>query len=83
MLDQSFPWLTAMVVVPALGAVVLWALPATARRNARTIAVAFSLSEHTVKIHLHNIIAKLGVSNRTQAAAKYREAATRRTAGNF
>lgn len=43
MLDQSFPWLTAMVVVPALGAVVLWALPATARRNARTIAVAFSL----------------------------------------
>lgn len=49
----------------------------------KAIAAAFSLSEHTVKIHLHNIIAKLGVSNRTQAAAKYREAATRRTADGF
>lgn len=42
----------------------------------KSIASAFSLSEHTVKIHLHNIIAKLGVHNRTQAAAMYREAAT-------
>lgn len=40
----------------------------------KSIASAFSLSEHTVKIHLHNIIAKLGVHNRTQAAAMYREA---------
>jgi NADH-quinone oxidoreductase subunit M len=43
MLDQSFPWLTTMVVVPVVGALVLWALPAGARRHARTIGLAFSL----------------------------------------
>ncbi|WP_225752944.1 NADH-quinone oxidoreductase subunit M [Actinotalea sp. Marseille-Q4924] len=43
MLDQSFPWLTTMVVLPVLGAVVLWALPAGARRHARTIGLAVSL----------------------------------------
>lgn len=43
MLDQSFPWLTAMVVVPVVGALVLWALPATARRHARPVALGFSL----------------------------------------
>jgi DNA-binding NarL/FixJ family response regulator len=35
----------------------------------KVIAAALQLSEHTVKIHLHNIITKLGTSNRTQAAA--------------
>lgn len=39
----------------------------------KTIAAKFSLSEHTVKIHLHNIIAKLGVHNRTEAAARFRD----------
>ena len=35
----------------------------------KVIAASLQLSEHTVKIHLHNIITKLGTSNRTQAAA--------------
>jgi len=39
----------------------------------KSIATAFSLSEHTVKIHLHNIIGKLGVHNRTEAAARFRD----------
>jgi DNA-binding NarL/FixJ family response regulator len=38
----------------------------------KTIAAEFALSEHTVKIHLHNIISKLGAHNRTEAAAKFR-----------
>lgn len=44
MLDQSFPWLTTMVVLPVVGALVLWALPAGARRHARTIGLAVSLA---------------------------------------
>ncbi len=39
----------------------------------KTIAAAFRLSEHTVKIHLHNIISKLGAHNRTEAAARFRD----------
>ncbi|MBD0415649.1 response regulator transcription factor [Tianweitania sp. Rool2] len=39
----------------------------------KMIATQFSLSEHTVKIHLHNIISKLGTSNRTEAAARFRD----------
>ncbi|MDI7860729.1 response regulator transcription factor [Rhizobiaceae bacterium n13] len=38
----------------------------------KLIAAEFRLSEHTVKIHLHHIISKLGARNRTEAAAKYR-----------
>ncbi len=41
--DLAFPVLTTMVVVPLLGAVVLWALPAGARRHARATALAVSL----------------------------------------
>lgn len=40
----------------------------------KLIAAGFGLSEHTVKIHLHNIIRKLGVHNRTEAAARFRNA---------
>ncbi|PWK76887.1 response regulator transcription factor [Aminobacter sp. AP02] len=39
----------------------------------KTIATSFGLSEHTVKVHLHNIISKLGAHNRTEAAALFRD----------
>ncbi len=35
----------------------------------KTIASRLNLSEHTVKLHIHHIISKLGAHNRTQAAA--------------
>lgn len=38
----------------------------------KSIAASCALSESTVKIHIHNIIAKLGVHNRTEAAARLR-----------
>jgi DNA-binding NarL/FixJ family response regulator len=38
----------------------------------KLIAAKMELSEHTVKVHVHNIIRKLKVHNRTQAAAVYR-----------
>lgn len=37
----------------------------------KIIAGQLSLSEHTVKLHIHRIIGKLGVSNRTEAAIWY------------
>ncbi|WP_238380954.1 response regulator transcription factor [Alkalilacustris brevis] len=37
----------------------------------KMIAHNLGLSEHTVKLHLHNLIGKIGVSNRTQAAQWY------------
>ncbi|KGM11840.1 NADH-quinone oxidoreductase subunit M [Cellulomonas bogoriensis] len=43
MQDQTFPWLTTLIVVPLVGAAVLWALPSALRRFARPVAVAFSL----------------------------------------
>ena len=39
----------------------------------KIIAADLGLSEHTVKIHIHNIITKLGVHNRTEAAIIYLE----------
>jgi DNA-binding NarL/FixJ family response regulator len=39
----------------------------------KLIAAKFALSEHTVKVHLHNIIRKLRVHNRTEAAARFRD----------
>ncbi len=39
----------------------------------KVVAADLNLSEHTVKRHLHNIIRKLGVRNRTEAAARYFE----------
>jgi DNA-binding NarL/FixJ family response regulator len=49
----------------------------------RTIAAEFSLSEHTVKVHLHNIIGKLGVRNRSEAAACFRKGMNLRADGMF
>lgn len=42
-------------------------LVATGQRN-RTIAGALGISEGTVKMHLHNVYAKLGLESRTQLA---------------
>ncbi|WP_182549819.1 LuxR C-terminal-related transcriptional regulator [Phyllobacterium myrsinacearum] len=44
------------------------------RRTCKTILLAdrLILSDHTVKVHVHNLIRKLKVHNRTQAAAIYR-----------
>lgn len=39
----------------------------------KIIANKMTLSEHTVKVHVHNIIRKLKVHNRTQAAAALRD----------
>lgn len=39
----------------------------------KIIADRLALSEHTVKVHVHNLIRKLRVHNRTQAAAIYRD----------
>jgi DNA-binding NarL/FixJ family response regulator len=38
----------------------------------KAIAADLGLSEHTVKVHLHNIISKLCVHNRIEAAEKLR-----------
>jgi DNA-binding NarL/FixJ family response regulator len=43
---------------------------AEGRSNA-DIAAAMNLSESTVKFHLRNLFAKLGVANRTEAAARF------------
>jgi DNA-binding NarL/FixJ family response regulator len=40
----------------------------------KIIASHMALSEHTVKLHVHNLITKLRVNNRTQAAAAFRSA---------
>ena len=46
-------------------------LVATGQRN-RTIAEALGISEGTVKMHLHNVYAKLGLESRTQLAMDVR-----------
>jgi DNA-binding NarL/FixJ family response regulator len=46
----------------------------------KLIAVKMALSEHTVKVHVHNVIRKLQVHNRTQAAAAFRNGSVRHRA---
>jgi DNA-binding CsgD family transcriptional regulator len=45
-------------------------LVARGMRN-KTIAHELGLSEHTIKLHLHHVIHKIGVRNRTQATQWY------------
>ena len=47
-------------------------LVAEGKSNAQ-IGAALSLSENTVKFHLKNLFSKLGVTNRTEAAAKFHQ----------
>jgi len=44
-MSSGFPWLTALIVLPLLGAAAVWALPATRRRLVRPVALGFSLAE--------------------------------------
>lgn len=46
------------------------ALVASGQRN-KLIARKLQLSEHTVKLHIHHIISKIGATNRTEAAQWY------------
>lgn len=46
------------------------ALVACGQRN-KLIARKLQLSEHTVKLHIHHIISKIGATNRTEAAQWY------------
>jgi DNA-binding NarL/FixJ family response regulator len=48
------------------------ALIAEGRTNAR-IAEALTIAESTVARHVHNVLTKLGVSNRVEAAAWWLE----------
>lgn len=50
------------------------ALVAAGKRN-RTIADTLGISEGTVKMHLHNVYAKLGLESRTQLAMEVRAGA--------
>ncbi|WP_188037491.1 NADH-quinone oxidoreductase subunit M [Actinotalea sp. JY-7885] len=42
-MTETFPWLTTLIVVPLLGAAVVWLLPSGARKHARPVALAVSL----------------------------------------
>lgn len=47
----------------------------------KVIADRMGLSEHTVKVHVHNLIAKLHVTNRTQAAIAFLASEAKEGAG--
>ena len=51
------------------------ALVAEGKSNAQ-ISAALGLSENTIKFHLRNLFSKLGVTNRTEAAAKFHQRST-------
>ena len=44
MQDPTFPWLTTLIVVPLVGAAVVWALPSSLQRHARRVALVTSLA---------------------------------------
>lgn len=41
----------------------------------KAVASQLGITEHTVKLHVHNLVSKIGVSNRTAAASFYFEVA--------
>lgn len=68
-LGQLEQWSTTMTELTDREVEIL-AMVAQGHQN-KIIAFKLGLSEHTVKIHLHHIIQKLGVHNRTEATAQY------------
>lgn len=44
-------------------------------KSNKLIAAKLGITEHTVKLHMHNVVGKIGVSNRTAAAHFYFEVA--------
>jgi NADH-quinone oxidoreductase subunit M len=44
-MSSSFPWLTALIVLPLLGAVALWVLPSAGRSRTRPIALGVTIAE--------------------------------------
>lgn len=42
---SGFPWLTALIVLPLVGAAVVWALPSSLRTHVRLVALGFALAE--------------------------------------
>lgn len=51
------------------------ALIAEGKSNAQ-VSLALGLSENTIKFHVRNLFSKLGVTNRTEAAAKFHQRST-------
>jgi DNA-binding NarL/FixJ family response regulator len=51
------------------------ALIAQGKSNAQ-VSVTLGLSENTIKFHVRNLFSKLGVTNRTEAAAKFHQRST-------
>lgn len=49
-MSSDFPWLTALIVVPLVGAAVLWLLPAGARRRTRAVALTVALVEVAIGV---------------------------------
>ncbi|MGY4645491.1 proton-translocating NADH-quinone oxidoreductase chain M [Cellulomonas sp. URHB0016] len=44
-MSSSFPWLTALIVLPLLGAVALWVLPSSLRGRTRAVALGITVAE--------------------------------------
>ncbi|MBD8057430.1 NADH-quinone oxidoreductase subunit M [Cellulomonas sp. JH27-2] len=49
-MSSDFPWLTALIVVPLVGAAVLWLMPAGARRRTRAVALTVALVEVAIGV---------------------------------
>ena len=45
MASSGFPWLTALIVLPLVGAAVVWLLPGRLRAYGRVVAVLFAVLE--------------------------------------